>query len=164
MSCTYHLLDTLYHKLISWVVTLYTVHSHPHHGINLQDNMKWDTQVAHLTTVAIRVLGLIKRNLSHCSVQLQASAYAHQTPFRVCYTRLGPSTRLGPRHHKALFGTWNGSKDMLQGSWNTTLVNLKEQLLNWPRHDSFAKQKKCIKINLIVLNSQLHRYTVSKDH
>ena len=55
--------------------TLQTVHSNPYLGIHLQDNLKWDTQVAHATTKASRVLGLIKRNLSNCTEQLKATAY-----------------------------------------------------------------------------------------
>ena len=37
--------------------------------------MKWDTQVSHAASKASRILGLIKRNLYHCSQQLKTTAY-----------------------------------------------------------------------------------------
>ncbi|XP_072051838.1 uncharacterized protein [Amphiura filiformis] len=55
--------------------TLEVVNSHPYLGIHLQDDMKWDTQVAHSTAKASRILGLIKRNLYNCSEQLKSTAF-----------------------------------------------------------------------------------------
>jgi hypothetical protein len=55
--------------------TLEIVDSHPYLGVHLQNDMKWDTQVAHATSKASRILGLIKRNLSNCSEQLKSTAY-----------------------------------------------------------------------------------------
>ena len=55
--------------------TLEAVDSHPYLGIHLQNDMKWDTQVAHATSKASRILGLIKRNLYHCSELLKSTAY-----------------------------------------------------------------------------------------
>ena len=55
--------------------TLETVDSHPYLGVHLQNDMKWDTQVSHATSKASRILGLIKRNLYHCSEQLKTTAY-----------------------------------------------------------------------------------------
>ena len=56
-------------------LTLETVDSHPYLGVHLQNDMKWDTQVSHATSKASRILGLIKRNLYHCSEQLKTTAY-----------------------------------------------------------------------------------------
>jgi len=56
--------------------TLEVVNSHPYLGIHLQDDMKWNTQVAHATGKASRMLGLIRRNLSNCSEHLKSTAYS----------------------------------------------------------------------------------------
>ncbi|XP_072042428.1 uncharacterized protein [Amphiura filiformis] len=63
------------YKLSGQTLSLEVVNSHPYLGIQLQDDMKWDTQVVHSTAKASRILGLIKRNLYYCSEQLKSIAF-----------------------------------------------------------------------------------------
>ena len=54
---------------------LETVDSHPYLGIHLQNDMKWNTQVAHASSKASRIRRCVKRNLYNYSEQLKSTAY-----------------------------------------------------------------------------------------
>ncbi|CAH1265924.1 DCLRE1B [Branchiostoma lanceolatum] len=51
------------------------VKSHPYIGVQLSDDLRWDTHINHATSKAGRVLGVIRRNLTHCPSRVKATCY-----------------------------------------------------------------------------------------
>ncbi|CAH1247588.1 Hypp7951 [Branchiostoma lanceolatum] len=51
------------------------VKSHPYLGVQLSDDLRWDTHINHATSKAGRVLGVIRRNLTHCPSRVKATCY-----------------------------------------------------------------------------------------
>lgn len=54
---------------------LETVTSYPYLGVNLSNNLKWDTHVAAITSKANKSLGFLRRNLYMCPEKVKAQAY-----------------------------------------------------------------------------------------
>ncbi|KAI8493409.1 DTW domain-containing protein 2 [Branchiostoma belcheri] len=54
---------------------LTSVKSHPYLGVHLSDDLRWDTHIKHTTSKAGRVLGVIRRNLTHCPSRVKATCY-----------------------------------------------------------------------------------------
>ena len=49
--------------------------SHSYLGVNISQDLKWDTHISKITTSANRVNGFINRNLISCTKQTKATAY-----------------------------------------------------------------------------------------
>ncbi|KAI8516850.1 hypothetical protein Bbelb_054310 [Branchiostoma belcheri] len=44
-------------------------------GVHISNDMRWDAHIAHATGKANRTLGVIRRNLSHCTSQVKNTCY-----------------------------------------------------------------------------------------
>ena len=55
--------------------TLTPVKTHPYLGLQLSDDLRWDTHINHATSKAGKVLGVIRRNLTHCPSRVKATCY-----------------------------------------------------------------------------------------
>ena len=55
---------------------LEVVTSHPYLGVQFQNNMEWDTQIAKVSSKASRMMGLMRRNLYNCSEKIKETAYS----------------------------------------------------------------------------------------
>ncbi|CAH1259103.1 VWDE [Branchiostoma lanceolatum] len=51
------------------------VKSHPYLGVQLSDDLRWDTHINYATSKTGRVLGVIRRNLTHCPSRVKATCY-----------------------------------------------------------------------------------------
>ncbi|CAH1242633.1 Hypp6915 [Branchiostoma lanceolatum] len=51
------------------------VKSHPYLGVQLSDDLRWDTHINYATSKAGRVLGVIRSNLTHCPSRVKATCY-----------------------------------------------------------------------------------------
>ncbi|XP_066268522.1 uncharacterized protein [Branchiostoma lanceolatum] len=51
------------------------VKSHPNLGVQLSDDLRWDTHINHATSKAGRVQGVIRRNLTHCPSTVKVTRY-----------------------------------------------------------------------------------------
>ncbi|KAI8490600.1 hypothetical protein Bbelb_318680 [Branchiostoma belcheri] len=51
------------------------VKTHPYLGLQLSDDLRWDTHINHATSKAGKVLGVIRRNLTHCPSRVKATCY-----------------------------------------------------------------------------------------
>ncbi|CAH1274329.1 ALG14 [Branchiostoma lanceolatum] len=49
--------------------------SHPYLGVQLSDDLRWDTHINYATSKAGRVLGVIRRNSTHCPSRVKATCY-----------------------------------------------------------------------------------------
>ena len=49
--------------------------SHKHLGIIILDDLQWDSHVIEVKAKATKILGILRRNLSHCSSKVKEQAY-----------------------------------------------------------------------------------------
>ena len=54
---------------------LETVSAVKYLGVTITNDLKWNTHISNICTKANRTLGLLKRNLSKCSVDVKTNAY-----------------------------------------------------------------------------------------
>ena len=66
-------------------VPLGIVSCHKYLGIFIQDDLQWDTQVREVKSKASKILGLLHRNLSSCSIYVKEQAYNSLVRSRVEY-------------------------------------------------------------------------------
>ena len=52
-----------------------TVKHHPYLGVELNDNLKYNTHIDNITGKASQTLGFIKRNLKSCPISVKDRAY-----------------------------------------------------------------------------------------
>ena len=69
---------------------LENISSHKYLGIIIQDDLQCDSHVREVKAKATKLLGLLRRNLSHCSSKVKEQAYNSLVGPRVCYTCVGP--------------------------------------------------------------------------
>ncbi|XP_072016887.1 uncharacterized protein [Amphiura filiformis] len=55
--------------------TLAEVKSHTYLGVHLSNDLKWVNHIAHVTSKAKQVLGMVRRNLHPCPTKLKSTAY-----------------------------------------------------------------------------------------
>lgn len=58
---------------------------HKYLGIIIQDDLQWDSHVREVKAKAAKILGLLRRNLSHCSSKVKEQAYNSLVRQRVEY-------------------------------------------------------------------------------
>ena len=56
--------------------TLTALHSHGYLGVELSEDLKWNTHINHTVSKANRTLGVIRRNLKQCPRDIKAKAYS----------------------------------------------------------------------------------------
>ena len=64
---------------------LENISSHKYLGIIMQDDLQWDSHVKEVRAKATKILGLLRRNLSHCSSKVKEQAYNSLVRPRVGY-------------------------------------------------------------------------------
>ena len=55
--------------------TLKHVNSHPYLGVEIDSKLRWNNHINNISNKANSVLGLLKRNLSHCPLDVKTTAY-----------------------------------------------------------------------------------------
>ena len=67
--------ETSHNKYTMKGKTLADVPNNPYLGIEFQSNLKWDIHINNIVSKANKILGFLRRNLSHCPAHVKAQAY-----------------------------------------------------------------------------------------